>query len=271
MATPSDENGMLMRDVKFPCLDVTVVERIDTVGSSLSYTAEEKARDHVSTSTSRRKFRIKVTVATTQEQARRAAAEVLTLRRIPEHLNILKLIDSGCSAVDQGIREHVEHDSEPLEEKRLYCLLFKDCPSRTVRDIMEKQRIKFIQNSNGTSNGSSQRAQNSGWMKIENVMGIFRQMADAVSVLHTTNETRAIHLDLRPDHFCAYKTSSETKMGCNYIVKLIGAGCAVDGCMSLASTSDRKRAALLINSRTTLRYRAPEMVNLLLADKLTDK
>lgn len=90
MATPSDQNGM---HVKFPSLDVTVVERIDTAGSSLFYTAEEIARDHVS-GTSRRKFHIKATVATTQEQARRAAAEVQALRRIPEHLNILKLIDS---------------------------------------------------------------------------------------------------------------------------------------------------------------------------------
>lgn len=96
-------------------------------------------------------------------------------------------------------------------------------------------------------------------------------MADAVSVLHNTNELRTILLDLRPDYFCAYKTSRETKMGCNYIVKLIGAGCAVVGSISLDTTPDRKRAALLINSTTALKYRAPEMVNLLLADKLTDK
>jgi serine/threonine protein kinase len=261
---------MQTRDLEFPSLDVTVVERIDTSGSFLFYVAEEKARNNVS-GTSRRKFRIKATVATTQEQARRASAEVRVLRRIPEHINILKLIDSGCSAVDQDFGEHEEHDEEPLEENRLYCLLFKECPSRSVRDIMEKQRIKFMKNFNDTPKGASQRAQNSGWMKIETVMGIFRQMADAVSVLHTTTESRTIHLDLRPDHFCAYKTSRETKMGCNYIVKLIGAGCAVDGTMSLDTTPDRIRAAYLINSTTTLSYRAPEMVDLLLADKLTDK
>jgi hypothetical protein len=65
------------------------------------------------------------------------------------------------------------------------------------------------------------------------------------------------------------KTSIE---GCKYIMKLVGAACAVDGSMRLDSITDQRTAACLINSTTMQRYRAPEMVNdLLLADELTDK
>ena len=111
-------------------------------------------------------------------------------------------------------------------------------------------------------------------MDINTVMEIFRQMSvlqgqtQRIGSKESNAQHRIIHMDLRPDHFRVYKdkTSSE---GSKYIVKLVGAGCAVDGSMRLDSIADRTRAACLISSTTTQRYRAPE--NFLLTDELTDK
>lgn len=247
-----DQSIILKKIVEFPRHNVSVVEqRIEGVGSSLFYVAEEKPQRKSFSGSS---FLIKVSVASTQEQARRAAAEVRALRRVRDHPTILEMIDSGCSAMNQAIGENKEDDAEaPLDEDRMYCLLFKECPQLSVRDIMEKHRCL-----------------KSTWMNIKIVMGIFRQMALAVSVLHA-KESRVIHMDLRPDHFGLCKPSKEEATSCKYMVKLIGAGCAVEGSMSLASTSYRNRASRLINATTSKRYRAPEMVNLFLANELTDK
>lgn len=101
---------------------------------------------------------------------------------------------------------------------------------------------------------------------------MFRQMAVAVSVLHDGQlaERPNVHMDLRPEHFAAFKTSRDITKGCKYIVKLVGAGCAIEGEMPLYSTADRMKAARLIDSMTSTRYRAPEMINLQLADELNE-
>ena len=240
------------KSVEFPRHNVSIVEqKIKAFGSSLFYVAEEKSQGHSFSGSS---FLIKVSVAKTQEQARRAAAEIQALYRVQEHPSILKVIDSGCSAMNQFIGENKEDDEEALlDEDRVYCLLFKECPSLSVRDLMEKHRCS-----------------KSRWMNIDLVMGIFRQMALAVSVLHA-KESRIIHMDLSLDHFGLCQPSKEESMECEYMVKLIGAGCAIKGNMSLDSKSHRNRASRLINAATSKRYRAPEMVNLVLANELTDK
>lgn len=145
----------LKKNVEFPRHNVSIVEqRIKDVGSSLFYVAEEKPqRKSFSVSS----FLIKVSVAKTQEQARRAAAEVQALYRVREHPSILQVIDSGCSAMNQFLGENKEDDAEaPLDEDRVYCLLFKECLCLSVRDIMEKHRCS-----------------KSRWMNIDNVMGSF--------------------------------------------------------------------------------------------------
>jgi serine/threonine protein kinase len=280
ITTMSDPIVMQKRDLEFPSNKVTVVEqRIEMVGPSEFYAAEEKPQGTRVAGASKQTFLVKATVTRTNDQAERAVAEARVLRRLPAHANILTMIDSGCSVMGPDIEEQDKDDAEPLHEHRTYCLLFEGSPSRSVRDIMEKQQ-RIFERCLRLSNGTSQRAPNSGWMDINTVMGVFRQMALAVSVLHGPTEKnvtkessaqrRTIHMDLKPDHFYVYKnkTSSED---CKYIVKLIGAGCAVDISMRLDSIPDRKRAALLIDTHITQRYHAPEMVNLFLANELTDK
>ena len=279
---PSDKSVVHKRELKFPSLNVTLTDqRIETVGSSFYYVAEGKPPKKCVSSASKQTFRIKATVTTTREEAGRAMAEIRVLCRLPEHPNILTMIDSGCSVFDQSIGQDKEEDTGPLEEHQVYCLLFNGFPSRSLRDIIEKHQRK-VKKCDRLSIGMSQGPQTSGWMDIETVMGIFRQMALAVSVLHgpmrpncaegSKAQGKIIHMDLRPDHFCVYKkTSNEVMTGCKYIVKLIGAGCAVDSSMSLDSIPARKRALCLIKSTTLQMYRAPEMVDILLADELTHK
>jgi hypothetical protein len=184
------------------------------------------------------------------------------------------MTNSGCATLGVGIGDHDENGAEPLDEHhRTNCLLFKGSLCRSVRDIMEKQWRKFkkrLRSSVRTSPG----AQNTGWMDINTVMEIFRQMSvlqgqtQRIGSKESNTQHRIIHMDLRPDHFRVYKdkTSSE---GSKYIVKLVGAGCAVDGSMRLDSIADRTRAACLISSTTTQRYHAPEIF--LFTDELTDK
>jgi hypothetical protein len=181
---------------------------------------EENQRKKRVGSATKRKFFIKATITTTYEEAKRAVAEAQALRHLPVDRNILKMIDSGCATFGPGIGQHDVNGAELINKHRTYCLLFKGSLRRSVRDIMEKHRRKLekcLRLSVGTSRG----AQNTGWMDIKTVMGIFRQMAVAVSVLHGPTEKhgkkelnaqrRIIHMDLRPDHFCVYKgkTSSE--------------------------------------------------------------
>jgi serine/threonine protein kinase len=161
------------------------------------------------------------------------------------------------------------HDDDILlDMQRVYCLLFKDCPSRTLRNVIQKHRKKLDNHK-------------SGWIEIETALGIFRQMAVAVSVLHDSASTMddpsdpsrpggIVHMDLKPEHFAAFKTSRDVTKGCKYIIKLVGAGCAIDGGMPLDYVADRMKAERLIESTTSPNYRAPEMVNLHLANELTD-
>lgn len=259
----TDESVLKKRDLEFPTHDVTVVRRIDTIGQSSFYEAKESPNSPKNSSDGNtRNFLMKATVAATREQARRAEAEVRMLRRLPEHRNMLRLLDSGCSAAESSPANKKRDDDVLLEVQRVYCLLFKDCPSRSVRDIMWKHRTKLAK-----SGGKS------GWIDIETALGIFRQMAIAVSILHDGNcqdERSTVHLDIRPEHFAAFKTSRDAHKGCKYIIKLVGAGCAIDDYMPLDTVADRMKAARLIDSTTSPRYRAPEMINLQLADELED-
>lgn len=263
----------IRRDMAFPRYSVTITHRLDDVGSSLFFEAEDQSpEERASVSSSKKTFLIKATVAETEEQARRVKSEIRVLRSLPEHHNILRMIDTGCSTLDQPIgRPSVD---EPLEEERLYCLLMKDCPSRSVKSIIKKHRRK-LERSIFESN------QRCGWIEERTVLETFRQMAVAISVLHnqtslnshdqSKTRTSIIHMDVRPDRFCAFKIPKANVSSCKYMVKLIGAGCAIDDRLRLLSIQDRNRAARLIDSNVSRRYRTPEMVNLLLADALTDK
>lgn len=264
----TDKSILKKRDLEFPQHDVTVVGRQACIGASSFYEAKPNSESSKSgTSVSRdRNFLMKATVASTREQARRAEAEVRILRRLPKHRNILQLVDSGCSEMESDPESHKCDDNVLLDLRRVYCLLFQDNPSRNLRDIMAKHRDK-LDRSTG----------NSGWIRVETALGIFRQMAVAVSVMHGTSNdddqrqpSTIVHMDLRPENFAAFKTSRDINKGSKYIVKLVGAGCAMENGMPLYSVEERMKAARLIDSNTAPRYRAPEMVNLQLTDELTD-
>lgn len=255
----------IRRDMAFPRYSVTITHRLDDAGSSLFFGAEEQwPEERASVLSSKKSFLIKATVAETEEEARRIKSEIRVLRSLAEHHNILRMIDAGCSTLDQPVgRPAVE---ETLDEERLYCLLMKDCPSRSVKSIIEKHRRRL-------DRSIFEGSQRCGWIEERTVLETFRQMAVTISVLHNqaTAWSRIIHMDVRPDRFCAFKIRKANVSSCKYLVKLIGAGCAIDDRMRLLSAQDRNRAARLIESNVSPRYRAPEMVNLLLADALTDR
>jgi len=268
----TDKSILRKRDLEFPQHDVTVVKRKECIGSSSFYEVKDNSANSTNDGippSRDRNFLMKATVAATREQARRAEAEVRMLRRLPEHRNIMQFLDSGCSAMESSPENHKRDDDVLLELQRVYCLLFRDCPSRNVRDVMGKHRQKL-----------ERRGESSGWIDTESALGIFRQMAVAVSVLHdgpnTRNDSRGpstssiVHMDIRPEHFAAFKTSRDISKGCKYIVKLVGLGCAIEDGMPLDTLEDRMKAARLIDSNTSPKYRAPEMINLKLTDELTD-
>lgn len=249
----TEDSVLRKRDLEFPQHDVTVVRRKECTGPSCFYEAQPNP-----SSVGDRNFLMKATCVATREQARRAEAEVRTLRRLPDHRNVLKLIDSGCSAMESDPDTKMCDDDVLLDVQRVYCLLFKECQSRSLRDIIQKHRLKL------------DKRHSSGWIKVETALGMFRQMAVAVSILHDGRSNPIVHMDLRPEHFAAFKTSRDVTKGCKYIIKLVGAGCAIEGEMPLYSVADRMKAARLIDSYTILKYRAPEMINLQLADELND-
>ena len=256
----AEDSILRKRDLEFPQHDVTVVRRKECTGASSFYEAKPNpsSSKQMDSTVRGRNFLMKATCVATREQARRAEAEVRTLRRLPDHRNVLKLVDSGCSAMESDPNTQMCDDDVLLDVQRVYCLLFKECQSRSLRDIIQKHRLKL------------DKGHSSGWIKVETALGMFRQMAVAVSILHDGRPNPIVHMDLRPEHFAAFKTSCDVTKGCKYVIKLVGAGCAIEGEMPLYSVADRMKAARLIDSHTTLKYRAPEMINLQLADELNE-
>ena len=88
----------------------------------------------------------------------------------------------------------------------------------------------------------------------------FGQICNAVSYIHAQRPT-IVHRDLKPNNFLVNRGT----------YKLCDFGSAIFGDVPLKTQLDRANAEEVIQKTTTQMFRAPEMVDLYMSDKLTEK
>ena len=147
---------------------------------------------------------IKATTATSKDDIRRAETEVKLLRKLRHHPNILKLIDSGFSTLDDEDDYPIEKKTESSREisvstKRLYCMLFEPCPDLPLWDLIAKQRRKQKQSKpRGFLRSFSRKSvlEEPGYFHISTVLDMFLQMCEGIKAMHNQNCTVWLHMSI---------------------------------------------------------------------------
>jgi serine/threonine protein kinase len=170
-------------------------------------------------------------------------------------------------------------------------LLFESCPDSLVTDFVKKRRKKY--DNRRTRSLFSRKKKDETWegyLPIGIVLDIFRQMADAVSVLHSIQEDSdsgnrsqfsgsvserfrkgLTHLDIQPSRFVIRRIKEKGEDGERHEVTLATFGALVHGSMSLNKDVERDVATRIINSSSNPLYRSPEMINLHMWDEITGR
>ena len=141
-----------------------------------------------------------------------------------------------------------------------------------------------------------------GFLSIEDILEIFQQICAAVAFLHdrfdltrvqqnsgqtTSQEIEKmspeekekyrkpiVHRDLKPENILLVQPRNHSGIydgSFSWQCKLCDFGSAIEGRIPLTSREDRQNASDKIQKSTTQIYRAPEMIDLHMADELTEK
>jgi len=243
----------------------------------------------------RNRYVLKATTVGNMDKCRQALMEVDMLQKLGSHPNIVKMIASDFSQAP-SFRGNENCRS-------IHLLLLEFCSGGSLMDlIMERraketsnhmQRTKMILNrSKHVSNKDDRdveeshdgRKEKSKYFDIHTILEIFRQVADVVSFMHNhcdfddnegmrSKNKPIVHRDLKPENILLIKRSNSNpnaKLSDEWQVKLCDFGSAYIGRMPLRSKQDRDEAADKIRTTTTQMYRAPEMVDLHMANELTE-
>mmetsp|Transcript_61677 Transcript_61677/g.72072 ORF Transcript_61677/g.72072 Transcript_61677/m.72072 type:complete len:961 (+) Transcript_61677:710-3592(+) len=122
------------------------------------------------------------------------------------------------------------------------------------------EHIASLRNLDFSSNLSANSAHN--YMPLNTLIVSFGQICNAVSYLHA-QKPPIVHRDLKLENFLLTQSGS--------IYKLCDFGSAVFGHVPLETSAQRNAAEEVIQRTTTQMYRAPEMVDLYMKNKLTPK
>ena len=296
--THQEPDKLKRREIEFVDHVVSVTSKIGEFGPSFLYAAkndEDGFRNHKKT-----KYLIKATAAGTMEEARRAEAEVRLFRRFRDDPTMLHILDCGFSTLEEPNYNPHENDDEDdqalpedrLPNRRLYCMLFEPCPETTLTDFIAKHRRTEKtgrgnrlfrkhkrNNNNNSSNNNADGTTSNGFLPIGLILRLFDQMARSVATLQefddhpppqhhgfpNRRQAGILHLDLKPGRFLV------RDMGGDYQVKLCSFGCAIRGRLPLRNQEDTQIAAFLIDSYTTLVYRAPEMIHFGIAEDISGR
>lgn len=132
--------------------------------------------------------------------------------------------------------------SRTQQQQQQHLILMEYCEQGHALDVMrhmEKQGERF---------------------SLTSLILAFGQICNAVSYLHA-QKPPIVHRDLKPNNFLVHQNGS---------YKLCDFGSAIFGTVKLKSQLDRANAEEVIQKTTTQMFRAPEMVDLYMSDKLTE-
>lgn len=188
------------------------------------------------------KMVLKVTSILSRQQRDIAEKEAKLLSRLT-HPSIVKMIDTCYRAVPassgSGFRSKSSDDSK-AKERQQHLILMEYCEGGHAMDVCTKLVEKGER------------------FDLSTLIIAFGQICNAVSYLHAQRPP-IIHRDLKPENFLVK----------NGAYKLCDFGSAVFGHVELKTPKDRSDAEEVIGKTTTQMFRAPEMVDLYMAKKLT--
>lgn len=180
---------------------------------------------------------LKVTSILSRQQRDIAEKEAKLLSRL-SHPSIIKMYDT-CYRTVTGEKTRRSSKNE-VKERPQHLILMEFCEGGHALDVCTRL----------VENGER--------FDLSTLIIAFGQICNAVSYLHAQRPP-IVHRDLKPANFLVK----------NGAYKLCDFGSAVFGHVDLKSTEARQEAEEVIQKTTTQMFRAPEMVDLFMAKKLT--
>ena len=178
---------------------------------------------------------LKVTSILSRQQRDIAEKEAKLLSRL-SHPSIIKLFDTCYRTVPTKRKE----DSGKTKERPQHLILMEYCEGGHALDVCNQLAARGER------------------FDLSQLIIAFGQICNAVSYLHAQRPP-IVHRDLKPANFLVKNTG----------YKLCDFGSAVFGHVDLKTPEARHEAEEVIQKTTTQMFRAPEMVDLYMAKKLT--
>ncbi|GKY98212.1 hypothetical protein MPSEU_000778900 [Mayamaea pseudoterrestris] len=177
---------------------------------------------------------LKVTSILSRQQRDIAEKEAKLLSRL-SHPSIIKMFDTCYRTVS-----HAGSKKDPKKDRPQHLILMEYCDGGHALDVCTEM----------VSGGTR--------FDLSTLIIAFGQICNAVSYLHAQRPP-IVHRDLKPSNFLVK----------NGAYKLCDFGSAVFGHVDLKTPEARREAEEVIERTTTQMFRAPEMVDLYMAKKLT--
>lgn len=239
--------------------DVVVSESADNINASSSHFSESsrtsaESRRHNSPTTSRSlsgssHMVLKITSISNTSQQHMAEKEASLLQML-SHPSIIQAYDACVANSMNGDIKSAQH-----------LILMEYCEGGTAFDAIKRMRSSSPPHTNTslTTAASDSRYISHHGFDLSSLVITFGQICNAVSYLHAQRPP-IIHRDLKPVNFLI-------KAGA---YKLCDFGSAVIGHTDLRTPENRRKAEEVVNKTTTRMFRAPEMVDLYMAKRLTE-
>jgi serine/threonine protein kinase len=181
---------------------------------------------------------LKVTSILSRQQRDIAEKEAKLLSRL-SHPSIIKMFDTCYRTVAHSSKRGKEENGK-TKERPQHLILMEFCEGGHALDVCNQLAVRGER------------------FDLSQLIIAFGQICNAVSYLHAQRPP-IVHRDLKPANFLVKNTG----------YKLCDFGSAVFGHVELKTPEDRAEAEEVIQKTTTQMFRAPEMVDLYMAKKLT--
>ncbi|KAL7456973.1 hypothetical protein ACHAWC_008456 [Mediolabrus comicus] len=205
---------------------------------------------------------LKITSVHNVTQLQIAEKEASLLRKL-SHPSIVQVYDDGCrdpsqqSNMEDNTVASSQHSSNSLSSSAS-ASIHNLRPGKDFKSIQHLILMEHCEGGNAFEAIKRMKASPKSRFDLPSLVISFGQICNAVSYLHAQRPP-LIHRDLKPVNFLIR----------NGAYKLCDFGSAVVGHTDLKTPENRRRAEEVVNKTTTQMFRAPEMVDLYMAKRLT--
>jgi len=187
---------------------------------------------------------LKITSIHSRQQRDIAEKEAKLLSRL-SHPSIVRMLDSCYRSIPTPIPDEIQQRvNKPIKytSRPQHLILMEYCEGGTALSVCNQLK------------------NNNTMFDLQSLIIAFGQICNAVSYLHAQRPP-IVHRDLKPVNFLVK----------NGAYKLCDFGSAVFGHVDLRTSRARSEAEEVIEKTTTQMFRSPEMVDLYMAKKLTQR